>query len=56
MSEARKKAWAGVNIDIPRWVPKELIDDFIDVAKERGEEAAASHVRKLKREMVEASR
>ena len=66
MSAARKKAWADPEVRarikatrkgakgvlIPKWVPLDLQDEFLDVAAERGEEAAASHVRRLKREMV----
>ena len=36
--------------DVPSWVPDDLRDDYIDVARLSGEEAAASHVRRLKRE------
>ncbi len=35
---------------VPRWVPGDLVDDFIDHARLWGEEAAASHCRRLKRE------
>lgn len=35
---------------IPKWVPKDLEADFIDTARQFGEEAAASLVRRLKRE------
>ena len=36
--------------DVPSWVPDDLRDDYIDVARLSGEDAAASHVRRLKRE------
>lgn len=36
--------------DVPSWVPNDLRDDYIDVARLSGEDAAASHVRRLKRE------
>ena len=36
--------------DVPSWVPADLRDDYIDVARLSGDEAAASHVRRLKRE------
>ena len=36
--------------DVPSWVPGDLRDDYIDVARLSGDEAAASHVRRLKRE------
>ena len=39
---------------IPKWVPLDLHDEFLDVAAYDGEEKAASHIRKLKREMVTA--
>ena len=38
-------------IKIPHWVPRELIVEFCDCACEHGEEHAASHVRKRKKEM-----
>lgn len=37
-------------VEVPRWVPGGLVDDFIDHARLWGEEAAASHCRRLKRE------
>ncbi len=36
--------------EVPSWVPADLRDDYIDVARLSGEEVAASHVRRLKRE------
>ena len=42
----------GLDIEIPQWVPRDLWTEFLDVAAEFGEEDAASHVRKLKRETV----
>lgn len=37
-------------VAIPPWVPADLIEDFTDIAVIAGEEAAASHVRRLKRQ------
>ena len=37
-------------VEVPAWVPNNLRDDYIDVARLSGEDAAASHVRRLKRE------
>ena len=37
-------------VEAPAWVPNDLRDDYIDVARLSGEDAAASHVRRLKRE------
>ena len=68
MSEARKKALADPEVRarikasrrgakgilIPKWVPLDLHDEFLEIAAFEGEEAAASHVRRLKREMVAA--
>ena len=49
--KARMKALhAGLNIAMPRWVTADLVDDFLDLAALFGEEAAASFVRRLKRE------
>jgi hypothetical protein len=42
-------------VDVPKWVPADLVSDFLNVAARRGEEAAASHVRKVKRERAEAN-
>jgi len=39
--------------EVPAWVPTDLIDDYIDVARLSGEEGAASHVRRLKREAAQ---
>jgi len=36
---------------IPIWVPMQLVAEYADCACEYGEERAASHVRKLKREL-----
>ena len=57
MSEARRKAWADRRgFEIPSWVSSAgLVDDFIDVAREQGEEAAASFCRALKRQMAAAA-
>ncbi|MEP9350601.1 hypothetical protein [Xanthobacter sp. KR7-225] len=37
-------------VRIPRWVPRDLRDDYRDFAAEMGEEVAASRVRRLKAE------
>ncbi|WP_125901160.1 DUF6551 family protein [Methylobacterium indicum] len=52
-TEARSPSRAAKGgITIPAWVPDDLIEDFRDMARLEGEERAASHVRKLKREAV----
>jgi hypothetical protein len=65
MSAARKKALADPEVRarikaarkgakgvmVPKWVPLDLQDEYLDVAAEQGEEAAAHLVRALKREM-----
>jgi hypothetical protein len=45
----------GLDIEIPQWVPRDLWTEFLDMAAEFGEEYAASHVRKIKRETVSFS-
>jgi hypothetical protein len=45
----------GLDIEIPPWVPRDLWTEFLDVAADFGEEYAASHVRKIKREMASFS-
>jgi hypothetical protein len=42
------------NIIVPHWVPQDLWSEFFEIAQSIGEEAAASHIRRLKREMVGA--
>lgn len=49
----RAAAKARINAEIPSWVPDDLVGDFIDLARDFGEEEAASRVRRLK---AEASR
>ena len=44
----------GHGIPIPDWVPDDLCADYADTAREQGEEAAAAHVRRLKREAAHA--
>jgi hypothetical protein len=39
-------------VEIPKWVPTDLHDEFLDIAAKEGEERAASHVRRLKKEMM----
>ncbi|HYM33369.1 MAG TPA: hypothetical protein VEU47_18870 [Candidatus Cybelea sp.] len=67
-SQARKKAWADPEVRarikisrrglkgvlIPKWVPLDLQDEFLDICAVDGEERAASHIRKLKRDMTMA--
>ena len=53
--EFRRRLRSGrAGIAIPKWVPDDLIPDFVDVALLSGEEAAAAHVRRLKREAAHA--
>lgn len=42
------------HVDVPRWVPKALRDDYRDRARTYGEEAAASFARAMKRDMERA--
>ena len=50
---AVKAAKAGVKgIKIPKWVPADLHDEFLEAAAWQGEEFAASHCRCLKREAL----
>lgn len=37
---------------VPLWVPMKLVAEYADCACEYGEEAAASHIRKLKKELA----
>src|ERR1017187_9140937 len=37
-------------VQIPKWVPDDLMDDFYDTAREFGEFAAAAHCRAMKAE------
>ena len=62
MSQASKKAMAdpevrarivtaragAKGVEIPKWVPVDLWDEFAEIAALNGEEAAASHCRRLK--------
>jgi len=49
--EARRIAKrCGLDIEIPQWVPRDLWTEFLDMAAGFGEEYAASHVRRIKRE------
>ena len=54
MSEAKKRALAGApkDLQVPRWVPADLVGEFFEMAAAFGEERAASHVRMLKREAL----
>jgi hypothetical protein len=50
-----KAARAGAKgVEIPKWVPVDLWDEFLEMAAYQGEEAAASHIRRLKHEMAAA--
>jgi len=40
-------------VEIPEWVPEVLRHEYADAALAHGEETAASHVRKLKKEMLD---
>ncbi|HSI41802.1 MAG TPA: hypothetical protein VLA00_14760 [Xanthobacteraceae bacterium] len=67
-SEGARRAWAtpasrarmlaGIKrvpeVAVPAWVPDDLLSEYLDVAAAGGEEAAASHCRRLKREMAAA--
>ena len=37
-------------VEVPAWVPADLVEDYVDVARLSGEEYAAAHVRALKRQ------
>ena len=54
MIEASKRALAGApkEIECPKWVPRDLVGEFFEVAATFGEAAAAGHIRRLKREMA----
>jgi hypothetical protein len=68
MSQARKKALADPEVRarikasragargvmIPKWIPPDLWDEFLEIAAVEGEEVAAGHIRRLKREMAAA--
>ncbi len=41
-------------VEVPKWVPDDLAEEYVYIARRNGEEDAASHVRKLKREMERA--
>ena len=51
-SESKIRACAGTpsGIAVPGWVPADLRGEFLEMAALLGEEGAASHVRRLKRE------
>lgn len=49
LDEAAKAPAAGL-VDVPAWVPDDLIEEFCNIAAVEGEEIAATKVRKLKRE------
>ena len=42
---------AAKGIFVPLWVPRKLIAEYVECAAEYGEERAARHVRKVKREL-----
>ena len=46
---------AAKHVKVPAWVPANLQDQYRTVAAESGEEAAASHLRRLKRELAGAA-
>ena len=41
----QKAARRGIGVEIPGWVPRELWDDYLDLASMYGEEIAASYTR-----------
>lgn len=45
-----KAAPAAGPVDVPAWVPDELVETFCNIAAAEGEEAAATKVRRMKRE------
>ncbi|MGN7124040.1 hypothetical protein [Methylorubrum thiocyanatum] len=47
--EPARMSAAGL-VDVPAWVPDELVEQFCNIAAAEGEEIAAAKVRKLKRE------
>ena len=47
--ESARMPAAGL-VDVPAWVPDELVEQFCNIAAAEGEEIAAAKVRKLKRE------
>ena len=69
MSAARKKAWADPEVRarikasrrgakgvmIPKWVPLDLHDEYLDTAAEQDEFAAARHIRHLLAELKGAA-
>ena len=52
----KAKQLAGIKgipgVRVPQWVPRDLWDEYLETAAELGEEFAASHMRRLKREML----
>ena len=40
---------------LPKWLPADLVQDYVDAAALYGEFGAASHCRRLKREMTDAT-
>lgn len=46
------KRAAARGFDVPAWVPRRLIPEYVDCATEYGEEHAAKHVRKFKKDMA----
>lgn len=42
---------AAKGVLIPMWVPKRLLAEYADAALEYGEELAAQHIRKVRREL-----
>ena len=53
---ATKASKAGAKgVEIPRWVPVDLHDEYLEAAAWQGEEFAASHCRRVLRELREHS-
>lgn len=52
---AVKTSHAARRIQIPAWVPTCLHEEYAEVSRQKGEEATASHCRRLKSAMREAA-
>lgn len=54
ISEKKPAIAAPKEIEVPAWVPRGLINDYVRIAFKQGEEAAASYARGRKRELLAA--
>lgn len=52
ISEKKPVIAAPKEIEVPAWVPRGLINDYVRIAFKQGEEAAASYARKAKRGLL----